>query len=110
MSRFNDDLVGGAVVLIVAHLCFDFCKFLVDKLATMAQPSPPTVTGFTNPLNVLLVNESPQPAGLPWCFPFPPPAMPLPHTLPRIHRRTYRSRLLPEAANTEVVVRQREPN
>jgi hypothetical protein len=107
MSKFSDDLVGGAVVLIFTHQCFEFCKFLVDKLATMPQPSSPTVTGFTNPLKVSLVTDTPQPAGFPFTWsssPFPP-AIPLAQRVLRSDRRTFLpSSFLAEEANAQVVV------
>src|SRR5262249_13394196 len=110
MSKFSDDLVGGAVLLILTHQFFDFCKCVVDKLATTPQPSNPTATGFTNPLMASLVNRTPQPAvrlPFPWSSPFPP-TIPLPHWVRRSQPRFRRTSLLPDEAKAEVVVHEQE--
>jgi hypothetical protein len=108
MSKFSNDLVEGALVLIFAHQFFDFCKYLVDKLTPIPQPEQPTTNSFAN-LRVSLVNETPQPAvPFPWSPAFPP-AIPLAQKVRRSQRPTFRStRFLPEEPKAEVVVRQQE--
>src|SRR5262245_11487009 len=107
MSKFNNDLVEGALVLIFTYQVFDFCKFVVDKLATMPQPSSPTSNGFDNLFGLSLMNETPHTAVR---FPFPssPPVIPVPPRVRRFQPTFRRTPLLPAVAKAEVVVRQQE--